>query len=232
MPSWRTKITRELFVIFVAGHRKKYTKDQMIDTFWPQKNLRGAAHSLHVEISALRNTLKEMLRTDIDKQKMVLFENQQYFLNPNIYISTDVQEFERLVSQAAAALNQDRQKARQLYNKALDLYRGDFVEDISAQWCEEIRAYYRKIALDILRNLAQICYDDKAYAESQTFLVRALALDSLDESIHVAIMRCLEAVGDRDGVQRQYKKLVKTLDDLGVSVPSREATEIYQNSLR
>ncbi|UCD05066.1 MAG: tetratricopeptide repeat protein [candidate division WOR-3 bacterium] len=232
MPSWRTKITRELFVIFVAGHRKKYTKDQMIDTFWPQKNLRGAAHSLHVEISALRNTLKEMLRTDIDKQKMVLFENQQYFLNPNIYISTDVQEFERLVSQAAAALNQDRQKARQLYNRALDLYRGDFVEDISAQWCEEIRAYYRKIALDILRNLAQICYDDKAYAESQTFLVRALDLDSMDESIHVSIMRCLEAVGDRDGVQRQYKKLVKTLDDLGVSVPSREATEIYQNSLR
>ncbi len=232
MPSWRTKITRELFVLFIAGHRKKYTKDQMIDTFWTHKNLRGAAHSLHVEISALRNTLKEILRNDISKQRMVLFENQQYFLNPKIYVSTDVQEFERLVSQAAAALKQNRQKAWQLYNKALDLYRGDFVEDITAEWCEEIRAYYKKIALDILRNLGQMCYEDKAYVESQRFLARALELDKLDESIHVAIMRCLQAIGDRDGVQRQYKKLVKTLDDLGVSVPSREATEIYQNSLR
>jgi two-component SAPR family response regulator len=232
MPSWRTKITRELFVLFVAGHRKRYTKDHMIDTFWPHKNLRGAAHSLHVEISALRNTLKEMLQTEIERQRLVLFENQQYFLNPKVYISTDIQEFERLVSQAAAAMKQDRPKARQLYNKALDLYRGDFVEDITAQWCEEIRAYYRKMALDILKNLGQICYEDKAYAESQRFLDRALKLDSIDEAIHVAIMRCLQAIGDKDGIQRQYKKLVKTLDDLGVSVPSREATEIYQSSLR
>ncbi|UCG30470.1 MAG: tetratricopeptide repeat protein [candidate division WOR-3 bacterium] len=231
IPSWRTKITRELFVLFIAGHRKKYTKDQMIDTFWPHKNLRGAAHSLHVEISALRNTMKEMLRTDIDKQKLILFENQQYFLNPKVYISTDVQEFERLVSQSAAALAQNRQKARQLYNKALDLYRGDFVEDITSQWCEDIRAYYRKIALEILKNLGQMCYEDKSFAESQRFLRRALDIDGSDESIHVAIMRCLQAIGDKDGIQRQYKKLVKTLDNLGVSVPSREATEIYQASL-
>jgi LuxR family maltose regulon positive regulatory protein len=185
-----------------------------------------------VEISALRNTLKEMLRTEIDKQKLMLFENQQYFLNPNIYISTDVQEFKRLVNQAAAALKQDHGKARQLYNKALDLYQGDFVEDIATQWCEEIRAYYRKIALDVLKNLGQICYDDKAYAESQEYFLRALEMDNMDESIHVAIMRCLQAIGDRDGIQRQYKQLVKTLDELGVSVPSREATEIYQSSLR
>ena len=232
MPSWRTKITRELFVLFVAGHRKKYTKDYMIDTFWPHKDLRGAAHSLHVEISALRNTLKEMLRTEIDKQKLVLFENQHYFLNPGVYISTDAQEFERLVKQAAAILKQDHQKARQLYDKALDLYRGDFVEDVHTEWCEEIRAYYRKTLLDVLKNLGQISYDDEAYAESQVYFIRALELDNTDESIHVAIMRCLQSIGDRDGIQRQYKKLVKTLDGLGVSVPSREATDIYQNSLR
>jgi LuxR family maltose regulon positive regulatory protein len=232
LPSWRTKITKELFVLFIAGQRKKYSKDQMIDTFWPGKNLRGAAHSLHVEISALRNTLKEIIRTDIDKQKLVLFENQQYFLNPKIYISTDVQEMERLVSQAAAALGQKREQATQLYSKALELYRGEFAEDITSQWCEETRAYYRKVVVDILKKMGHLCYEDKAYAESQKFLLRAQEIDDSDESVYVAIMRCLQALGDKDGVQRQYKKLVKTLDNLGISVPSKEATEIYQDSLR
>ena len=34
------------------------------------------------------------------------------------------------------------------------------------------------------------------------------------------------------GVQRQYKKLVKALNRMGISMPSSEAKEIYQSSLR
>jgi len=232
MPSWRTKITRELFILFVTGFRKKYSKDQLIDTFWSDKNLRGAAHSLHVEISALRNTLKEIIQSDIDRQKLVLFEGQQYYLNPKIFVSTDVQEFERLASRAAAALSRDRTQAKALYIRALGLYRGDFAEDINAEWCEEIRAYCKKTALDILKNLGRMSFEDQVYKESQQFFEQALRLDDTDESVHVAIMRCLQALNDKDGVQQQYKKLVKTLDNLGVSVPSREATQIYKDSLR
>jgi LuxR family maltose regulon positive regulatory protein len=232
VPVWRTKITRELFVLFIAGHKKKYSKDQLIDTFWSDKNVRGAAHSLHVEISALRSTLKEMIHSDIARLKMVLFEGQQYYLNPQIFVSTDVQEFERLSSQAAAAQARDRVQAKALYVRALALYRGDFGENITAQWCEEIRAYYKKMALDILKNLGRMGFEDQAYKESQQFLEQALGLDDADESVHIAIMRCLQALNDKEGVQEQYKKLVKTLDNLGVSAPSREATQIYQDSLR
>ncbi|UCF69896.1 MAG: tetratricopeptide repeat protein [candidate division WOR-3 bacterium] len=232
VPVWRTKITRELFVLFVAGHRKKYSKDQLIDTFWSDKNVRGAAHSLHVEISALRNTLKEMIQSDIGRQKIVLFEGQQYYLNPQIFVSTDVQEFERVASQASASLPRDRVQAKTLYLRALALYRGDFGENITAQWCEEIRAYYRKMALDIRKNLGRMSFEDEAYEESRRFFEQALGLDDADESVHISIMRCLQALNDKEGVQEQYKKLVKTLDGLGVSVPSREATKIYQDSLR
>lgn len=231
-PNWRTKNTEELFVLFVAGQKKKYSKDELIDTFWPHKDLRGAAHSLHVEISALRNTLKEVLRSDFDKQKIVLFTNQYYYLNPKVYVSTDVQKFGLLINRAEAALSENRTKAKQLYKQALDLYRGDFCEDMNAEWCEEIRLHYRKSVVKVLTKLGQIAYENKAYQESLDFLDRALKIDDSDEAVHVAIMRCLQATNDRDGVQRQYKKLVKTLDRMGISVPSREATDIYQASLR
>jgi two-component SAPR family response regulator len=231
-PMWRTRNTKELFVLFITNHRKKYSKDQLIDMFWPRKDIRGAAHSLHVEISALRNTLKELLRSDLDTQKIVFFENGQYSLNPKVYVSTDIQEFEQLVNQAAAAIPQDRCRAKHAYLQALRLYQGDFCSDIYAQWCEEIRAYYKKLALNVLRRLGLICYDEKSYSESIKFLNQALEIDDSDEAVHVAIMRSLKALNDKDGVQRQYKKLVKTLNGMGISVPSREATELYQESLR
>jgi LuxR family maltose regulon positive regulatory protein len=231
-PNWRTKNTKELFVLFIAGHKKKYSKDKLIDTFWPHKDLRGAAHSLHVEISALRNILKEILRSDFEKQRIIVFDNRQYYINPKIYVSTDVQRFQRLVNKAGAAVARDKARAKQLYMQALDLYGGDFCEDIIADWCDEIRAYYMKLAFDALTKLGQICYDEKEYKESLGFLHRALKLDASDESVHVMIMRCLEALNDKDGIQRQYKKLIRTLNRMGTSVPSREATEIYQKSLR
>ncbi|KPK63638.1 hypothetical protein AMJ83_06365 [candidate division WOR_3 bacterium SM23_42] len=231
-PNWRTKNTKELFVLFVTGYKKKYSKDELIDTFWPHKNLRGAAHSLHVEISALRNILKEILRSDFEKQRIVVFDSHQYYLNPKIYVSTDVQRFQRLVNNAGAALTHDKARAKQLYGQALDLYGGDFCEDIVADWCDEIRAYYVKLVLDVLTKLGRIYYDEKEYEESLTYFNRALRLDASDESIHVAVMRDLEALSDTDGIQRQYKKLIKALNGMGITAPSSEATEIYQKSLR
>jgi two-component SAPR family response regulator len=218
-------------VLFVAGHKKKYTKDELIDTFWPHKNLRGAAHSLHVEVSALRNILHEILRSDFEKQRIVIFDSHQYYLNPKIYVSTDVQRFQRLVNNADAAVRRVKTRAKQLFMEALDLYRGDFCEDIVADWCDEIRAYYMKLALGVLTKLGQICYDEREYEKSLTYLNRALQLDASDESVHVATMRGLEALGDKDGIQRQYKKLVKALNSMGITTPSSEATEIYQKSL-
>lgn len=231
-PVWRTRNTKELFVLFITDHKKKYSKDQLIDMFWPRKDIRGAAHSLHVEISALRNTLKEILRSDLDTQKIVVFENNQYSLNPKVYVSTDVQKFEQLINQAAAAVSLNKSKAKQSYLQALEIYRGDFCADIFAQWCEEIRAYYRKSALNVLTRLGLICYEEKSYRESLEFLNQALEIDDSDEAVHIAIMRGLNALNDKDGVQRQYKNLVKTLNGMGISVPSREATELYQESLR
>jgi two-component SAPR family response regulator len=116
--------------------------------------------------------------------------------------------------------------------QALDLYRGDFCEHIDAEWCEDIRSYYRKTVVDVLKKMGRVSFEDKSYQESLDFLGRALGIDDTDEAVHISVMRCLQAVNDKDGVQKQYKKLVKALNRMGISLPSSEAKEIYQASLR
>ena len=129
-------------------------------------------------------------------------------------------------------MTQNPAKAKPFLKQALDLYRGDFCEGMQAEWCDEMKSYYKRSVLDVLKNLARIHYDEKAYQESLEFLNRALNIDDTDEPVHVEIMRCLRMLNDNDGVQRQYKKLVKSLTRIGISAPSPEATELYQASLR
>jgi two-component SAPR family response regulator len=147
-------------------------------------------------------------------------------------VNTDVQKFQQLANQGAAAETQNRTRAKQLLAQALELYRGDFCPHIDAEWCEDIRSYYRRSYLDVLKKLGRLSFEDKAYRESLDFYERALGIDEADESVHVAIMRCFGALNNSDGIQRQYKKLVKVLNRMGISVPSTEAKEIYQSSLR
>lgn len=231
-PAWRTRTARALFMLFVAGPANKYSKDQLIDAFWPDKDQRNAVHCLHVEISALRNTLKKIVGAGLGRQELIQFDGRRYFLNPRILVATDVREFERLAGEAALELGGDRGRAKQLYAEALSLYRGDFAEGVVTPWCNEIRARYRGELLKILKCLGGMCFEDGAFEEGLGFLRRALELENTDESVHIAIMRCLQAMNDRSGLQKQYARLVSMLKKLGVSSPPREATRMYQDSLR
>ena len=153
-------------------------------------------------------------------------------LAPSIVIKRDVVLFEELVHEAMAAESIDRQKSMQSYTNAAELYRGDFCESSTQDWCSSMRSYYREMMLSVLRKLAQLSYDEYGPEKALSFYRRAQSIDPYDETLHVGVMRCLAALKDREGVQRQYQILTKTLKDLDISLPSQEATRIYQESLK
>ncbi|UCG92621.1 MAG: winged helix-turn-helix domain-containing protein [candidate division WOR-3 bacterium] len=231
-PNWRTSKTKTLFIMLSIHHPKGCTRDQLIDTFWPHKGIREAAHSLQVEISSLRKLLKDMLNVDLHTKDLVLYKNQNYLLNPRLCIKTDVQEFEELMNEAAVKELTDRSKSMQLYNQAVTLYRGDFCAGVANEWCEQRKLYYKEKILNTLKKLGQFHYEDNDCETALDFYQRAYRLDTYDESIHLGLMRCFAALKDRDGVQRQYQSLIKTLQKLGISTPSPEATHLYQESLK
>lgn len=231
-PNWRTSKTKTLFIMLSLQLPKGCTRDLLIDTFWPHKGIREAAHSLQVEISSLRKLLKGMTNMDLSAKDLVLYKNQSYFLNPRLCIKTDVQEFEELINEAAVKELTDRVTSMQLYNQAVALYRGDFCVGIASDWCEQKRLYYKEKFLITLKKLGQFHYDDNDNEKALNFYQRAQQLDPYDESIYLGLMHCYAALKDRDSVQRQYQTLIKTLQKLGISTPSPEATHLYQESLK
>ena len=100
----------------------------------------------------------------------------------------------------------DAPAAIDAYETAVNLYRGDLLEDESyAQWCREEREFLRKMYLDTLMRVAGLHMEQSASEKSVESYRRALAIDPLQEENHRGLMRASWAAGRRDEALRQYQ---------------------------
>ncbi len=231
-PHWRTKKGKSLFVFMVTNDSKGCPRDLLIETFWPDKKASAAAHSLQVEISSLRNMLREITGNKLDAKNAIRYQNQKYFLSPELVIKNDILSFEELVKKARGLEAIDLLKSRQLLEQALKVYRGDFCSDIVDKWAEDRRIYYKEMRIKILKKLGELCYKEKNFRKSLEYYLPALGFDRYDETIYLGIMRCYNAIGDRDNIQKYYQLLIKTLQQMNITTPAPETLKIYQDSLK
>jgi ATP/maltotriose-dependent transcriptional regulator MalT/two-component SAPR family response regulator len=231
-PNWRTKNARTMFVFLVVNQQNGCTKDQFIDAFWPDKDLHDASHSLQVEISSLRSLIKEMSKTVIPAKQLIVYRNRRYYFNPAFVVKTDLQQFDAIVKDAEMHEKLDRAYSIRLYEKALEMYRGDFCGEAIDDWTSNIRSYYREATLKICKKIAVYLYEAREYNKSVRCYTRALQFDPYDENTHIGIMRCYSATGDRKGIRKQFEMLSSSLKELGIDKPSDEAIQIYQKSLK
>lgn len=231
-PEWRTSRAKTLFIMLSTKHPNSCTKEQLIKACWPQKSVSQAIRSLQVELSSLRETLRRFFRSQTGSERIILYQNQQYKLNPRLVIRKDFEQFEELVHEAAVQESLDPQKCMESYERARAMYRGDFCDEVSSDWCASMRGYYRDMMIKVLKKMAQFRYDGREMKEALALYRAAQGFDQYDETIHIGIMRCLAAMRDIDGVQHQYQTLVRTLKELDIAQPSTEAVEIYRASFR
>ncbi|MDH4211011.1 MAG: tetratricopeptide repeat protein [candidate division WOR-3 bacterium] len=231
-PRWRTNRTKTIFVVLSINHPKGCTKEMLADICWPRKKVDQAVRSLQVEISSLRKLLDRLLGARPRSISSIMYRDSHYTLAPRFVIKRDVTLFEKLVHEAMAMEAIDRQKSMQSYAHAVEIYRGDFCEGLAEEWCSSMRSYYREMILNVLKKLARLSYDEQDHEKALLLYRRAQGIDRYDETLHIGVMRCLAALKDSEGVQRQYQILTKTLRDLDITLPSQEATKIYQESLK
>jgi two-component SAPR family response regulator len=228
-PRWRTQKGKALFVLLTLNQPNGCTKDQLIDALWSDKDLPDAAHSLQVEISALRSLLKDISRTDAPVKSLIVFQGQRYSLARDFLIKSDVRELDELVKTAEARETKDRNASAELFERALALYRGEFCADVAEECLENARFLYRDRQLKIRKKLGAHYLNDKQYQKALEFLEPASNLDEFDEGIHTDIIRCYAGLGDRKGIQKRFDILTGKLKELGIDTPPESAAEIVRS---
>jgi LuxR family maltose regulon positive regulatory protein len=231
-PKWKTRKAKSLFAYLAVNQDKHILKDRIIETFWLNKGRREAIHSLHDHISFVRKVLQKIVKKEYLPKNIIIHRNQFYTLNKDLHLKIDTREFDELVKKADVFKKTNKAKAVIFYKMALDVYKDDFCPELYDEWVDEQRKYYCAEVLRISKTMAEYYYANKAYNKSLDLYRRALKFDQCDETLHRGIMRCLDALGDKSGVNRQYQVLEKALKKHMNTSPSPETVKVYEEILQ
>jgi len=221
---WGMAKSKEL-LFYLLSHQQR-RKDQIGTDLWPELSPAKLRSSFHVAVYRLRRAL--------DDPDCVRFEADRYFFDRQANYWFDVEEFERATREASSAWHADRERAVALYEDAMLLYGGDFVEDITAdtEWYLLKREDLMQEYLTALLRLGDYHAAQEDLRQAVQYYESALKKDSFQERAHREIMRCEALLGERNAALRRYHRLAEFLEDeLGVA-PAPETRAVYEDILR
>lgn len=211
-----TRRKNRALAFYLAASVEPRTRDHLLAFFFPDYARAVAQQILRTMLHDIRKELGAAL----------VVQAEQITLAPDVFV--DVREFERAQRHVADAANLAPLRA------ALELYRGDFLDDFSLpdtptydDWVAAERDRLRVLAARGWIKVAALHEQQRAYAQALDALERALAFDPLQESAQRAALRVQYRAGDRAGAIRRFEQFQKTLDDeMGVP-PMPETRALY-----
>jgi DNA-binding SARP family transcriptional activator len=192
----------------LSNHEQRIPREVLMDTFWRDSDPESARNSLNVSLHSLRQALRTITRGPV-----VIFEQGNYFFNPEIRIWIDYEEFERH-RQAGLKLETKGLLSAAIdeYEVATSLYQGDYLEeDLYEDWPVVTRERLRVACLDMLDRLSQIYFNQCQYAACVALCQQIIERDNCREDAHCRLMRCFSRQGQQNLALRQYQRCVEAL---------------------
>ena len=219
-----------LLAFLIHNRHKNIHKELIMEKFWGDSTPSSARNSLNVAIHNLRKELEHVL----PQHELILFYDDGYQLNPETKIYTDAQDFSELWKvgknmESAGGLA----KAVNMYDQAIDLYQGDFLEEMRYEdWFSSERDSLREIYLMLMDRKSNYFLDQSDFHQVITICQKMLQKDQCLEDIHRRLMTSYYALGLKDMAVKQYIKCCETMEQELASAPSDETVELYKKILK
>ena len=210
-------------------HKKQVNRDVLMERFWPNVSPESARNSLNVAVHSIRKAIPGSRISE----KLILFKDDCYFINPEIEVVSDVSQFKDLWYQARIYEQQDDiSKAMHAYKAALKLYKGDIMEeDLYSEWADAERENLREIFLLILDKISDYLCMNKQFKRAVEYCKILLSIDNCREDVHRRLMNCYFYMGKRGQAIRQYYKCKKVLSQELEVEPSARTSDLF-NKIR
>jgi DNA-binding SARP family transcriptional activator len=222
---WHSLKGRDILKYLLSRPGTPVIKDVLMDIFWPDVDPKAARRNLHQAIYSLRQSL----RGEQPGFHHIWFENDCYFLNPQMNIWLDFREFENYI-QVGRRLDTSGQLEDALaqYGMAEGLYQGDFLEeDLYEDWPMVQREQLLNLYLSTADKMGDYYLQNRQYAAAVSVCQKVLAKDRCYEAAHRRLMQCYLAQGQRHLAIRQYQTCLRSLKEELDIKPSEEIVELY-----
>lgn len=217
--NWTTTIARQFFLYLVFSGPQ--TREQICLTFWPDLSPRQVRSNFHTTLYRVR----QKLGADV-----IRFEDDFYCVNPDLSLWCDIYEFEVCVRQARLG-SPDSALTYDLWQRAANLYQGDFLPSLDHEWILARRESLRELYIESLLALSNCAQRHQDYETGLNVLRIAIGVDPYREDIHRAMMRCYADLGELARVVAQFDSLRTLLEtELGIE-PSEETRSLADQLL-
>ena len=213
----RSRKARDLLKYLVAFRHKPIHIEILCDLFWRDMDQKYARINLQSTIY--------MLRSIVGKDKIVFHDNT-YCFDPKNEIVVDADEFEKFIQMALNS--KDLSERKTMLEKALDLYKGDFMaENLYEDWTLQFREHYRDLFVKGLLELGKI-YLEEGHPHNVIELSKsALIQDPLNEEAVLLLMKAYIKNNNLSDAVKVYKEFSAILEKELQIKPSKELTQLY-----
>lgn len=210
---------KELLFFLLTRHPQPVRKEEVIEQFWPDWPLHKADGSLRVTLYRLRRGICPV-GTEAGWLSLDLPAGTWY----------DVWEFRQLLHRADQERNDPSRRA-QYFQQAINLYGGELMEQVTAEWVvadrENLSREYQSALLGLAQLRSQLGRSELAI----DLFRRVLQRQPYHEQAWQGLMSAQADSGDRAAAMESFQQLRKLLrDDLGVD-PSPGIQTAYRQIL-
>ncbi|MCA9874167.1 MAG: protein kinase, partial [Anaerolineales bacterium] len=214
---------------YIAVLNQPHSRDMLATLLWPEHDQTGARANLRRDLSRLKNALGD---------DALLVDRAQVSLNPDFDWWLDVAAFHACAEQIRQHNHFPQETCSdclEACEQAVTLYTADFMAGFSLPDSPEFDEWQffqadslRRTLAEGLQHLIQWHTSQGEYERAIEYGRRWLALDTLHEPAHRALIRLYAWADQHAAALRQYEECVRILqDELGIE-PEPETVELYE----
>ncbi len=216
LPPFATLKAASLFGYLLAHAGKDLRRDSVAEMLWPDRPVSNARRSLHTALWHIRRIFRKGGLEPGD-----FLETSGNFIGwfPNQELWSDLEEFN-----AACRSGLPERLCR-----AINLYRGPFLENLYDEWCEEERNRLEEEYIQALSRWQQVCIERGDFTDALEAALKLLKTDPLSEEARRAAMLSLYQLGHRRRSIEQYLECERLLSSELNIQPSQETRALFKD---
>jgi len=223
--------SRRMWVIFMfllSNRGKSFFPETILGNIWPEKEYSDPSMILRAQMFRLRHALDEGPAKNSLADNIMLSQGSYIWEEKTAYW-LDVDELESLAGEAGEIVDVNPEQAINLYRKAIALYKGPYLSELSfSEWLEPIRSYYHDIYMECVLNLIKLLKGRDAHKEIIKTCEQALKVDYFEEKIHLKLLEALLADEQTTRARAHYNEVTSVFyKELGIK-PSERLKSIYR----
>ena len=218
--------TQELLCYLLIFRGRFHHREKLADLLWENSSKSQSRQYLRRCLWQLQAAVEN---DQVEDTSLIFIDSDWVQINNNARYWSDITELETAFNQAKGIRGHDldQPKANALHD-AVQLYKGDLLENWYQDWCILERERFQNLYLVMLDKLMGYCETHQEYERGILYGLQTLQCDVARERTYRRLIRLRYLAGDRTGALRQYHRCVAALQqELGVK-PSPHTTAIYE----